>query len=207
MSFANGYRGTAGGAVQTTYKDQPGVAYPGMLMFASDLNNCDSIFIGETAGIRAGAGIRALAANEGLGMQRPAVAAYLPEGDEAAAEFYGIIVFDEAMQCDENGVPGWAKSRVGRVVRPGRSGGRVYVPVKDAIVPGTSTVNWVLIPDAAGKYERGDFAPAALAGGDAGTSVAITNADWIVAASADGLAGLELFGNVIPVRSTDDESL
>ena len=207
MSFASGYRGTAGGSVQTTYTDQPGVAVNGMLAFASDYAQLDSLFIGETLGIRAGAGVRVLAADEGLGFQRPGEAAYLPEGDEAVGDFAGIVVFDEAMQSDENGVPGWAKNRVARILRPGRAGGRVYVKVKDEIVPGTSTVNWVTIPDAAAKYERGDFCPTALGGTTAGTSVVLTNAKWVTGADANGIAMLELFGNVVPVLSTDDDSL
>lgn len=211
MTFASGYRGTAGGAVQTTYADQPGVAYAGMLAFASDINNCDAIVIGETAGIRAGAGVRFLAANEGLGFQRPALAAYLPEGDEGATEFGGIIVFDEAMQSDENGVPGWADGRIARVLRPGRMGGRIYVAVKDDIDLSTATVNWVITPDAAAKYEAGDFCPTALGGGSAGVSVALSNAKWVtdaeVDSNGDAIAMLELHGNVVPVTSTDDSSL
>ena len=206
MTFASGYRGTAGGAVQTNYHDQPGVAVAGMLAFASDLNNCDAIFIGETAGIRAGAGVRLLAGNEGLEFQRPPEVAYLPEGDEGATEFGGIVVFDEAMQSDENGVPGWAAKRVARILKPGRAGGRIYVAVKDAIVPGTSTVNWVTAVDAAGKYALGDFCPTALAGGAAGTSVALSNCKWVTPADALGIAMLELHGNVVPVLSTDESS-
>lgn len=207
MSFASGYRGTAGGSVQTAYTDQPGISLAGMLAFASDLAQCDALFIGEADGIRAGAGVRLLAANEGLGFQRPALAAYLPEGDEAVAEFGGIIVFDEAMQSDENGVPGWANGRVARVLQPGRAGGRIYVNAKEAVVPGTSTVNWVITPDDAAVYEAGDFAPAALGGGAAGVSVALTNCKWITAADAGELAMLELFGTTVPVTSTDDSSL
>jgi hypothetical protein len=209
MSFSTGYRGVRNGSVQSTYQDQPGVAYNGMLAFASDLANCDAIFIGETDGIRAGAGVRFLASLDAsvAPIQRPPVQAFLPEGDEAANEFAGIVVFDEAMQSDENGVPGWANGRTARILRPGRAGGRIYVVVKDAIVVGTSTVNWVTSPDAAAKYARGDFCPTALGGGAAGTSVALTNCSWVLGADAFGLAMLELHGNVIPIVSTDDSSL
>lgn len=204
-NFATGFRGQVNGSVQTAYSDQPGIAVPGMLAFASDINNCDAIFIGEAEGIRAGAGVRLLYADEGLGFQRPPEQAFLPEGDEAVAEFGGIIVFDEAMQSNEDGVPGWAKGRVARVLRPGRMGGRIYVKVKDAIVPGTSTVNWVIAADAAEKYEVGDFSPSALGGGDAGTSVLLTNCKWVTRADAGKIAMLELHGNVVPTLSTDAE--
>jgi hypothetical protein len=210
MTFASGYRGTSGGAVQSTYQDQMGLAVNGMMAYAAEegIANIDAIFIGETNGIRAGAGVRFLAATQNQGgYQRPPVQAFLPEGDETADEFAGIVLFDEAMQSNENGVPGWAKNRVARILRPSRSGGRVYVKVKDAIVPGTSTVNWVIAADSVGKYEAGDFCPTALGGGAVGTSVLLTNCKWETEADANGLAILEFHGTIVPVTSTDDPSL
>jgi len=202
MSFASGYRGNVLGSVQTTYSDQPGVALPGMLAFASDDNFMDAMFIGETLGIEAGKGIQAIIADEGLGFNRPGLAAYLPNGGESAAEMYGIVVFDQAMQSQEdsdgNPINGWAKGRVARVLRPGRAGGRIYVKAKDDIVPGTSTVNWVTTAGSDGIYEAGEFAPGVLNSGTVGTTVAITNAKWVSAAAAGEVAILELFGNVVP---------
>ena len=198
MSFANGYRGTSMGAVQTTYDDQPGVAVPGMLAFASDINMCDAVFIGETNGIAAGVGVQFIIGDEGLGFQRPAVLAYLPNGGEAAAELAGIVVFDEAMQSDTNGIPGWAKGRVARIVRPGRAGGRVYVKAVEEVVAGTSTVNWVITVGSDAKYALGEFAPGVLNSGTVGKTVAISNAKWITSAEAGGVAMLEFYGTVIP---------
>ena len=198
MSFATGYRGQVMGSVQTTYADQPGVGVPGMLAFASDINMCDAMFIGEADGIAAGKGVQGIVADEGLGFTRPGLAAYLPDGDEAAAELYGIVVFDEAMQSNEDGVPGWAFGRVARVVRPGRAGGRVYVKAVEAVVPGTSTVNWVITQGSDKKYEVGEFAPGVLNSGTVGTTVAIANAKWVSAAEAGGVAIIELFGSVVP---------
>lgn len=201
--FADGYRGTQLGSVQTTYTDQPGVAVAGMLAFSSDINMCDAVFIGEPLGIEAGKGVQFVASDEGLGFQRPPVAAYLPAGSESAAEMAGILVFDQAMQSmedtDGNPINGWAKGRVGRILRPGRGGGRVYVKAKEAIVPGTSSVNWVITAGSDGVYEVGEFAPSALNSGTVGVTVALTNAQWITAADAGGIAMLELFGNVVPL--------
>jgi len=208
MAFGTGYRGAVNGSVQSSYTDQPGVAIAGMLAFASDINNCDAIFIGETNGIAAGKGVRLVKGNEGFGFQRPNGVAFLPESDEAATEFGGIVVFDEAMQSDENGIPGWAKGRVARLLRPGRAGGRVYVKAIAAVDVDTATVNWVIKAGTDGKYEAGEFTPAALAGtAAAGYSVALTNAKWVTDAAAGDLAMIELFGNVVPVLSTDDSSL
>lgn len=206
MSFASGFRGSVNGSVQTTYDDQPGQAMPGMLMFASDINMCDAVFIGETNGIEAGKGVQFVNADEGLGFQRPAVLAYLPAGTEAAAELAGIVVFDEAMQsqadADGNPINGWAKGRVARVLRPGRGGGRIYVKAIAEIIVGTSTVNWVIAAGSDGIYEVGEFSPSVLNSGTVGTTVAIANAKWITNAAAGELAGLEFYGTVIPLIDT-----
>lgn len=191
-----GFRGSVGGAVQTAYNDQPAVAVPGMVAFASDLNNCDALFVGQADGIAAGRGVKlANQTTNDWDLQAPHQAAFLPESGDAAAVFAGIVIFDEAMQSDENGVPGWEKGRVARVLRPGRSGGRVYVKAVDAISRATATVNLVTIGGTDEKYKPGEFAPAALAGtAGAGTSVAIaaTVARWVTDAPAGGVAILEL---------------
>ena len=191
--FKNGYRGTVGGAVQTAYTDQPGIAVPGMLAFSSDLNNCDALLIAEMLGIAAGKGVKFAAIDDDISLQRPNLAASLPAVADDADDFAGILAFDEHMQSDENGVPGYAKGRVGRFLRPGRAGGRIYVKAVVAIDPATSTVNWVTVAGTDELYEVGEFAPAALAG-DAteGTSVVLSNARWVTKAAAGDVAILEL---------------
>ena len=194
MSFNTGFRGTAQGAVQDAYYDQPAVSVPGMLAYASDIDLCDAIFVGETNGVGAGAGIKETVYDNSIDAQTPPVAAYLPTGGESISDFAGVIVFDEGMQCDENGNPGWGLGRVAQRLRAKRVGGRIWVKVKEAVVLGSASVNWVV---AAGTtngvaYVPGDFAPEALGGGAAGISVAITTAKWRTAAAAGGLALLEL---------------
>ena len=192
MAFT-GYRGTSGGAVQTVYTDQPGVAVAGMVAFASENNFLDGIVIGETAGIAAGVGCQFTqntAASSNL--QRPDVSALLPTTGLTAAALKGILVFDETMQSDSNGVPGYNKGRFGRFLRTDRIGGRIYVKAVEAVTPGSSTVNWVIVAGSDGKYAAGEFAPAALAGNaTVGYSVEITTAKWITAAPAGGLALVE----------------
>lgn len=189
----NGFRGTVGGAVQTAYTDQPGVAVPGQIAFASDLNQCDAHIVGETNGLAAGRGIKLTAISDDISLQRPNSAAFLPGDDDTKAAFAGVVVFDEAMQSDENAVNGWAKGRVARIVKPGRAGGRIYVLAKEDIAV-TDTVNWVTIAGTDGLYAKGEFSPDALAGdAEFGTSVALDNARWIAGAAAGGVAILELF--------------
>lgn len=195
MPFQNGYRGTVGGAVQTAYTDQPGIAVAGQIAFASDLTNHDALFVGETDGIAAGLGVRLTAITDDISLQRPNLQALLPAATSANTAFAGIVVFDESMQSDENGQPGWAKGRVARVVKPGRAGARIYVKAKEAIDPAAATVNWVTIAGTDGLYALGEFAPAALAGNAvAGTSVALTAvARWVTSAAAGEFAIIELF--------------
>lgn len=192
-----GFRGTVNGAVQTTYTDQPGQAVAGMLAFASDLDQMDSVLVGEADGVACGAGV-ALPMNTASdpgNLQTPNVLATLPTADSTAADFGGVVVFEETAQSDTDGNPGWAKGRNCRVASNRRAGARIYIPAKDAITALTSTVNWVIAGGSDGKYQAGDFAPAALAG-DAthGTSVAITTARWISSAAVGGFAVLELLG-------------
>jgi hypothetical protein len=189
MGNFNGFRGSVGtaGAVQTTYNDQPGVAVPGMLAFASDLANTDGIFIGGDTGIAAGRGVVFSALAQASDLQRPNLSAVLPTVATAAGDLDGILVFDETMQSDSNGVPGWNPGRVGRILRPAGAGGRVYLKAVDAFTL-ASTVNLVTVAGTDGKYQVGEFAPAALAG-DAthGTSVACSNGTVEAPAAAGGV--------------------
>lgn len=195
MSFASGYRGVAGGSVQTAVTDQPGIAVPGMLAFASDLNYCDGLYVGETNGVAAGKGIAVTDVSDDISYQRPNLSINLPADAATKAAFAGIVVFMENMQSDENGVPGWAKGRIAQVARPGRAGARIYVKAVEAVDHTADSVNWVTVAGTDGLYEKGEFAPAALAGtAAAGTSVAIdaTVARWVTSAPAGGVACIEL---------------
>jgi hypothetical protein len=126
-----------------------------MLAFASDNVLHDSYYIGEANGIAAGKGVKLTQVVDAISLQSPNVAAYLPDAGDAASVFAGIVMFDETMQSDENGVPGWAQGRMARVIRPGRSGGRIYVKAIEAVAT-TDPVH--LITDTTTGFEIGDFA-------------------------------------------------
>lgn len=196
MAF-NGFRGTAGGAVQSNYTDQPGVGVPGMIAFASEeaLSMMDSVIVGETEGIAAGRGVcfnQATAADYDL--QRPNVLAVLPATGNDVTNFQGIAVFDATMQSDTNGVPGYNKGRTLRVLRKGRSGGRIYVKVQETVAV-TDTVSLVTVASTDGKFQPGDFVVATPDGATV-TSLA-TVAKFITPAAgtttAPALAIIELF--------------
>jgi hypothetical protein len=193
MPFQNGYRGVVGGSVQTAVTDQPGVGVPGMLASASDYNFTDSIFVYETNGVAAGRGVVVSLASDDINPQLPSDAITYPNVGSDADSFDGIIVFEEHMQSDENGNPGWAKGRIARVARRFRSGARIWVKAVEDVTVAFDTVNWVTVAPVDGSYAVGEFAPAALAGDDAGTSVALTGvARWVVGGNAGQVACLEL---------------
>lgn len=193
MPFANGFRGTVGGAVQTAYTDQPGVAVAGQLAFASDLNYCDALYVGETNGVAAGLGVKVTELTDAISLQRPNQAVSLPAATDVAAAFAGIVVFDESMQSDENGVPGWAKGRIARIAKPGRAGARIYVKAVDAVAVG-DPVEWVVKAGTDPILPVGAFASAVHDGqGTNPLTVTLSNARWVTPAASGELALLELF--------------
>lgn len=196
MAF-NGFRGTAGGSVQTTYTDQPGVASAGMLAFASEeaLALIDSYIVGEANGIAAGRGVvLTQVATPNIGnLQAPNQTANLPSAGNTVTDFAGIAVWDATMQSDSNGVPGYNQGRLLRVMRKGRSGGRIYVKVMDTIAV-TDTVYLVTVASTDGNYQPGDFTNGTPAG--ATTATLATVAKWITPATgttaAPAVAMIEL---------------
>ena len=193
MPFANGYRGVAGGSVQTAYTDQPGQAYEGQLAFASDLNNCDALFIAETDGIAAGLGVKVAELEDTISLQRPNQAASLPAATDDETDFAGILAFDESMQTDENGVPGYAKGRVGRFLKPGRAGGRIYVKAQEIVAIG-DPVEWVVKAGTDPILPVGGFTSQVHDGTSTNPlTVTLANARWVTPAAAGEMAILELF--------------
>lgn len=179
-----GYRGAVGGSVQSAITDQPGVAVAGMLAFASDPRLVDSYFVNEALGVLAGRGVVASSFDASISLQRPALSIDLPDANTVASDFAGIVVFDEAMQSDENGNPGWEMGRMARVLRPIRVGGRIYVAAKDAIVA-TNPVYLVKAADAGLVFEAGDFTDAPVDAALTGVGAAVagnTGAGTITAA-------------------------
>lgn len=206
MTFASGFRGTANGSVQAAYTDQPGVAVAGMLAFAGDLNNIDSLLVDETNGIAAGKGVIATQqAAVATNLQRPNQVISLPSGYMTAADFAGVVVFEQAMQSDENGVPGWADNRLARILRPGRAGGRIYVDAKDTIEV-TDGVHWVVLAPADASYAVGDFSPTALSGGALGHTVLLPNVKWVTPGVSGDKVIIELMGDVITGGFVDDSN-
>jgi hypothetical protein len=197
MSGLTGFRGTVNGSVQSSYTDQPRVAYPGQLAFSSDDNLVDAAMVGDTNGVFAGQGVRLdlNVSTEPGNLQSPNVLANQPTGGETEALFGGIVVFDEACQSDSLGNPGWNKGRIARVLRNRRQGGRIWVTAPDAVVVSTSTVNWVTTAGSDGLHPLGSFASTALAGNSTvGYSVAITKASFVTACAAGGYAIIEFNG-------------
>src|ERR1039457_4026132 len=122
-----GFRGNVNGCVQSVITDQPGAAVPGMLAFASDNDLVDSFNVGA-GGVFAGAGVcLPYPTNSVFRTQQPNQLATLPITGKALADFGGVVVFDENMQSDATGIPGWDAGRNCRVLKRNRAGGRIWV--------------------------------------------------------------------------------
>ena len=190
----NGFYGTKNGSAQTTYTDQPGVAIPGKLAFASDINLCDSFPVSDANGVAAGRGVKAAAITDLTNPQALNESILLPVGSETVANFLGVVVFDQTMGSDfTTGAPGWNVGRIANVLKFNRVGGRIWVYAREAVTAGSSTVNWITTPGtvtSGAVYLAGEFSPAVAAGGTA-ASTAITTAKWITSAIAGGVAMLE----------------
>jgi hypothetical protein len=189
MGFASGFRGNVGGSVQANYTDQPGKGLAGLLAFASEeaIANIDSVFIAETNGIACGKGaVFAQSAGVATDLQLPDVIASLPVTGNTVANFGGILLFDATAQSDSTGTPGYAKGRVGRFLRPKRTGGRVYVKVVDTVAV-TDVVYLCTVASTDGAYQPGDFTSQNAAAGGEFTSLA-TIAKWIAPVVGTALA-------------------
>ena len=102
MAF-NGFRGTAGGSVQSNYTDQPGLGVPGMIAFASEevTANIDSYFIGDANGVAAGKFVVQTDPTHALGdFQRPQQALFVTTPEN------GLTV-PVAIYADDRKAEGW----------------------------------------------------------------------------------------------------
>ena len=193
MGFNDGFLGAVGGAVQTSYTDQPGQGVPGMLAMAHDLRLVDALVVVDANGVAAGKGVKATQETEIYSQELPNIGVLLPTGSESVADFEGVTVFDETMGTNSSGIPGMEAGRKIQVLRAKRGGGRIWVYAREAVVAGTSTVNWITTAGtvtSGAVYEAGEFSPAAAAGGTA-VSTAISSAKWITSAAAGGVACIE----------------
>jgi len=206
MGNFTGFYGIAGGAVQSTYDDQPGVGVPGELAYASDINFCDALCVGDANGIAAGLGVKrvSISSDDAVSLQTPLDAVFLPgntagaswgvngsAGGETIASFAAVMIFDETMQSDSSGQPGWDTGRMAMVARPERGGARPYVKCVEACTKGNN-VYWITVGGAAASgavYAAGQFASYSPGGGV--TAVELTNAFFITSGVAGGVAMIE----------------
>lgn len=195
MSFDTGFRGTSMGSIQTVYNDQPALAMPGMLAFASDLDMCDAAHVSEANGVGSGKGVVFAALTDTVNLSLPPLSVQYPGSGSALANFAGFVVLDEGMQCDSSGNPGWGFGKMAQILRAQRAGGRIWLPVKEAIIVGSSTLNLVIVAGTTNgvAYVPGDICPAALAGTSYGTSIDLSSIGvFKTAAAAGGFAMVEL---------------
>lgn len=161
------YTGSNNGFMQATYVDQQGTALPGDLAYASDVDLIDACVVSMPAG------------SEGD---------LLPVGaDTTAAQLYGVTVRNQQCRTDGNNVSGWGDGDVCNVMRTARVGGRIWVTAGNAATANTAA-HLVVKDTTSHGLPVGSFVGTEITG----DTVALTNVQWVTAASAGSLGLLEI---------------
>ena len=183
------YHGTKFGFVQSAVYDQQGIALAGRLANASDINLCDGISVGETAGIGVGLGVSVASLS---GAKKPGIndtQLKLPTSSSAATDFAGILVRTDTGRTDANGENYIGEKEIGTLLRADRVGGRIWVKAESAITTG-GNIYWIIADTAATGKKIGGFAGSAVTN----DTVQLTNVKVVAGADAGKLALVELLG-------------
>lgn len=164
------YNGQFMGFAQSNYFDQQSTAIEGQLAFTSDINLVDAATIVMPADKK----------GSFMPVGRGVVGKYSPNGSRpgmtsmvispvdsttTAADFYGIVIFNQQSQTSPEGVNGWYDGRVGNVIRKERVGGRVWVRAWNEATEGEPV--YMIIKDSSGHgFPIGGFAGSEIAGAE-----------------------------------------
>lgn len=186
------YTGSNNGFMQTAYVDQQGTALPGDLAYASDVDLIDACVVSMPAGsegdlLPVGVGVvgayNADASRPGMTSVKVS-----PVGaDTTAAQLYGVTVRNQQCRTDENNVSGWGDGDVCNVMRTARVGGRIWVTAGNAATANTAA-HLVVKDTTSHGLPVGSFVGTEITG----DTVALTNVQWVTAASAGSLGLLEI---------------
>lgn len=181
------YHGTKFGFVQGAVYDQMGISLEGRLANASDINLCDAITIGETAGIGVGLGVSVAALS---GAKKPGIndtQLKLPTSDSTAADFAGILVRTDTGRTDADGKNYMGYQEIGTLLRKERVGGRIWVKAYNAITTG-GKLYWIINNTQNSNEPIGGFAGSAITN----DTVELSGVKVVAGAAADGLALIEV---------------
>ena len=107
--------------------------------------------------------------------------------DTTAAQLYGVTVRNQQCRTDGNNVSGWGDGDVCNVMRTARVGGRIWVTAGNAATANTAA-HLVVKDTTSHGLPVGSFVGTEITG----DTVALTNVQWVTAASAGSLGLLEI---------------
>lgn len=133
------YGGVPFGAIQTNFYDQQETSADGRLAYASDIDLCDAISVGEEGGVGVGYGVKIVALSGAA--KRPGIndqQIILPDSSSTAADFGGMVIRTMAGNTGADGENYMREKSMATVLRKERVGGRIYVRMADAFTAGAS---------------------------------------------------------------------
>lgn len=181
------YGGVPFGAIQTNFYDQQETSADGRLAYASDIDLCDAISVGEDGGVGVGYGVKIVALSGAA--KRPGIndqQIILPDSSSTAADFGGMVIRTMAGNTGADGENYMREKSMATVLRKERVGGRIYVRMADAFTAGASAY-WRIaerVPNSNVKVGR--LCGAAISGQGTTPAVAATRTVTFTENPSDG---------------------
>lgn len=181
------YGGVPFGAIQTNFYDQQETSADGRLAYASDIDLCDAISVGEEGGVGVGYGVKIVALSGAA--KRPGIndqQIILPDSSSTAADFGGMVIRTMAGNTGADGENYMREKSMATVLRKERVGGRIYVRMTDAFTAGASAY-WRIaerVPNS--KVKVGRLCGAAISGQGTTPAVAATGTVTFTENPSDG---------------------
>ena len=182
------YGGVPFGAIQTNFYDQQETSADGRLAYASDIDLCDAISVGEEGGVGVGYGVKIVALSGAA--KRPGIndqQIILPDSSSTAADFGGMVIRTMAGNTGADGENYMREKSMATVLRKERVGGRIYVRMADAFTAGASAY-WRIaerVPNSNVKVGR--LCGAAISGQGTTPAVAATGTVTFTENPSDGV--------------------
>lgn len=181
------YGGVPFGAIQTNFYDQQETSADGRLAYASDIDLCYAISVGEEGGVGVGYGVKIVALSGAA--KRPGIndqQIILPDSSSTAADFGGMVIRTMAGNTGADGENYMREKSMATVLRKERVGGRIYVRMADAFTAGASAY-WRIaerVPNS--NVKLGRLCGAAISGQGTTPAVAATGTVTFTKNPADG---------------------
>lgn len=181
------YGGVPFGAIQTNFYDQQETSADGRLAYASDIDLCDAISVGEEGGVGVGYGVKIVALSGAA--KRPGIndqQIILPDSSSTAADFGGMVIRTMAGNTGADGENYMREKSMATVLRKERVGGRIYVRMADAFTAGASAY-WRIaerVPNS--NVKLGRLCGAAISGQGTTPAVAATGTVTFTENPSDG---------------------